>query len=275
ETDINQDSFMITYLNFSRNFHQDQQRQGIGKNTVMLKEIVIKEKRQQKYLKGSTNLNGAGNANDVITADQLSQGCPILLDCIKGRLHGIEFVNGTPYYGNLLGHMETAVMIDGVEVTGRQSLPNNKESGGPSKADIINMLSVSDIASIEIITDASFAAIYGVRGGGGAILINTKRFGDDFSGGSPIKQNFAYYSPVGYYKARVFYAPRYDLPKTNTTFADLRSTIYWNPAIITDKNGNATFEFFNADTKGNYRIVVEGIDDKGRLGRQVYRYKVE
>jgi uncharacterized protein YfaS (alpha-2-macroglobulin family) len=60
-----------------------------------------------------------------------------------------------------------------------------------------------------------------------------------------------------------------------TAFVDLRTTIYWNPNIITDKKGNASFEFFNADTKGNYRIVVEGIDENGHLGRQVYSYKVE
>ncbi|MCO5945870.1 hypothetical protein [Mucilaginibacter flavidus] len=57
--------------------------------------------------------------------------------------------------------------------------------------------------------------------------------------------------------------------------ADLRSTIYWNPNIITDKDGKASFEYFNADGKGTYRVVVEGIDADGNLGRQVLRYKVE
>jgi hypothetical protein len=35
------------------------------------------------------------------------------------------------------------------------------------------------------------------------------------------------------------------------------------------------FEYFNNDTKGSYRVVVEGIDDNGNLGRQIFRYKVE
>ena len=56
---------------------------------------------------------------------------------------------------------------------------------------------------------------------------------------------------------------------------DARSTIYWDPDIITDKDGKASFEFYNADTKGTYRVVIEGIDDNGNIGRQVYRYKVE
>lgn len=33
--------------------------------------------------------------------------------------------------------------------------------------------------------------------------------------------------------------------------------------------------FFNAGSKGTYRVVIEGIDGDGNLGRQVYRYKVE
>ncbi|MEO6977603.1 MAG: hypothetical protein ABI113_04460, partial [Mucilaginibacter sp.] len=61
----------------------------------------------------------------------------------------------------------------------------------------------------------------------------------------------------------------------NQKMADLRSTIYWNPTVVTGPDGKASFEFFNADGKGTYRVVVEGIDAEGNLGRQVYRYKVD
>ena len=57
--------------------------------------------------------------------------------------------------------------------------------------------------------------------------------------------------------------------------ASHRGTIYWNPNVVTDASGKATFEYFNADTRGTYRVVVEGIDIDGNLGRQVYHYKVE
>jgi TonB-dependent SusC/RagA subfamily outer membrane receptor len=268
---IKESDSLTPYLNFSSNFQREQLKQGIGKQVILLKEVAIKGKAEKKYLKHSDNLNGPGMANEVITADQLPPGCPVLTDCLAGHLHGIQFINGMPYYERL----QTLVMIDGIQINAVSSDQHPKQTPEPSVADIVNTLSVNDIASVEIITDASLAAIYGVRGGGGVILITTKRWGDDSSGGSNFKPKFAYYSPVGYYKARIFYSPRYDLPKINTTFPDLRTTIYWNPILITDKNGSASFEFFNADTKGNYRIVVEGIDDKGSLGRQVYNYKVE
>jgi len=79
----------------------------------------------------------------------------------------------------------------------------------------------------------------------------------------------------GFYKAREFYSPAYTGPKTDTQTPDLRTTIYWNPDINTDKDGKASFEYFNADTKGTYRVVVEGIDENGNLGRQVFRYIVK
>ena len=53
--------------------------------------------------------------------------------------------------------------------------------------------------------------------------------------------------------------------------ADLRSTIYWNPNIITDKDGKASFEYFNADGKGTYRMVIEGIDADGNIRFFIFR----
>ena len=81
-------------------------------------------------------------------------------------------------------------------------------------------------------------------------------------------------TPKGYYKAREFYAPKYDHTENSFNREDLRSTIYWKPELVTDKDGNASFDYYNADGTGSYRLIIEGIDENGNLGRQVYRYKV-
>ena len=78
---------------------------------------------------------------------------------------------------------------------------------------------------------------------------------------------------MGYSKEREFYSPKYT-PNVAATSSDLRTTIYWNPKIVTDATGNFSFEFFNADGRGSYRAVVEGIDKNGNVARTVYRYKV-
>lgn len=80
---------------------------------------------------------------------------------------------------------------------------------------------------------------------------------------------------MGFYKAREFYSPKYDNSALVGRQRDLRSTIFWKPEIKTDKDGNASFEYYNADGTGMYKIVVEGIDNNGNIGRQVYRYKVQ
>ena len=51
---------------------------------------------------------------------------------------------------------------------------------------------------------------------------------------------------------------------------DLRSTIYWNPTVKTDKDGKAAFNFFTAGTPGIYKVVIEGIDNKGSFGRSAF-----
>jgi hypothetical protein len=81
--------------------------------------------------------------------------------------------------------------------------------------------------------------------------------------------------PKGYNKTREFYSPKYDRPEVSAKMPDLRTTIYWNPYVNTDANGEAIIDFYNGDGTGRYRVVIEGINADGELGRQVLRYKVE
>ncbi|TCD00183.1 hypothetical protein [Pedobacter psychroterrae] len=79
--------------------------------------------------------------------------------------------------------------------------------------------------------------------------------------------------PRGFDKVKEFYVPRYDVRYADSK-ADLRKTVYWNPSV--SLNGKTKgISFYNGDRKGNYRIVVEGINTEGQLGRQVFRYRVE
>jgi TonB-dependent SusC/RagA subfamily outer membrane receptor len=141
-------------------------------------------------------------------------------------------------------------------------------------ATILDNFNAADIESIEVLKSIGYTSIYGGRGGGGVLLITTKRGGPNYSY-RRYAPGIITYNPKGYSKSRVFYSPQYDNPKTNTAVPDLRSTIYWNPNVVTNNDGKASFNFFNADAKGTYRVVVEGIGSDGSLGRQVYRYKVE
>lgn len=261
------------YLANERLFYQEQLKYGINKHTLMLKEVVVRDKKAPKELEHSQNLNGKGNADQVVTAKDLEAlACAKLLDCLQAKLTGITFVSG-------LGGRTTMYVrrLGGLDITKSSRLPDPMQvvvDGNFVDFEVANDLNSDDIDAVEVIMGPHYGAIYGSRGAAGMLIITTKR-------ASKANNYYRYapgvvtYMPKGFYKAREFYSPRYDRPGTNKQMADLRSTIFWKPDITIGKDGTASFGYFSADGKGTYRVVVEGIDADGNLGRQVYRYKVE
>ena len=66
----------------------------------------------------------------------------------------------------------------------------------------------------------------------------------------------------------VFYHPTYDtLEKKDAQRSDLRSTIYWNPALQLDEEGNAIIEYYTPDSTAPEDIIIEGIDENGKVYR--------
>ncbi|TFF30382.1 carboxypeptidase regulatory-like domain-containing protein [Mucilaginibacter psychrotolerans] len=249
---------LSVYATSSKQLYDMQRRYGVGNHVISLREVIIREKKIA--LKHSANLNGPGNADQVLLAKDLrNYGCAFLSDCLQGRLLGVIFRNGIPYSTRGFGPMQ--VILDGMYVDGS----------------FLNSINYNDIAAIEVLRSGFSTSIYGGRAANGVIVITTKRGdeNDNTYDGPVAGRGIKPYYPKGYLKARTFYSPQYDQPKVNKQLADLRSTIYWNPFVITDAQGKASFEYFNAGGKGTYRVVIEGIDTDGNLGRQVYRYKVE
>ncbi len=254
---VNISDGLSAYLENSKLNYTDELKYGIGNHAIQLKTVEIKAIKEPP-VKDSENLNGPGNADQVIKADVLGTlGCGRLTDCLQGLLFGVVFRSDTPYSTRSM-NTPMQIMVDGVYVD----------------AEVLNNLNAPDIEGIEVLRSIMYTSIYGGRGGGGILIITTKR-GDSAYAIQRYAPGIITYNPKGYHKARVFYSPKYDDPKTNTQIKDLRSTIYWNPSIITGKDGKASFNFFNADAKGSYRVIVEGIGANGELGRQVYHYKVE
>ena len=72
---------------------------------------------------------------------------------------------------------------------------------------------------------------------------------------------------VGYSENMEFYHPVYDTPeKVNNGKPDKRTTLYWNPYLKTDPNGNTTIEFYSNDTdQVDYDIDIEGIAPDGTI----------
>jgi hypothetical protein len=229
--------------------------------TVKLKTVTINAKREKPKpdLSMSSNLHGGGNADQVIMYDQMGDG-PDIASRLLGKINFVSFdQNGVPL-NNRVNFAKMAIIVDGMVLSG----------------DHLSDISADDVYSIEVLRTPFATAIYGSSlPGAGALVITTKRGIDPGYVTSTAPAGLITYPFKGFHVAKVFYSPKYDHTNTADDRFDSRTAIYWNPNIITDKDGKTSFEYYNADTKGTYRIVVEGIDENGRIGRQVYRYQVK
>ncbi|MBS1501548.1 MAG: TonB-dependent receptor, partial [Bacteroidetes bacterium] len=238
---------------------QKEQKDYMFKNGRMLKTVTIKGYRRPSPPKipNSSNLHGGGNADQVIMYDQMGDG-PDLASRLMGKINFVTFSQGgTPLNTRTLSKM--AIIVDGITLSG----------------DHLGDINPDDVYSIEVLRTSFAKNIYGSSlPGDGALIITTKRGVTPVDPASIHPAGLIAINYAGLYKAKAFYTPKYSaLPKHNGP-PDKRTTTYWNPNILTDKDGKATIDFYNNDNDGKYRVVVEGIDDNGSLGRQVYRYIV-
>jgi TonB-dependent SusC/RagA subfamily outer membrane receptor len=260
EVEVNVNKKLTPYFkNNSIQFEDLRRISEINKNT-MLSEVKIVE-RQSKAVKGSASL--APRADFVVKGDDLLT-CTNVIDCLQGRIPGLlvkhnpESLSGVPYLMRSMnisteGLTPMLLVLDGVTVS----------------PETIDDVPANDVEGIEVLTGAS-TSIYGQHGGGGVIIITTKGPGSNHAYNS-YTPGLISYIPRGYYKSREFYSPNYD--KINTQKPDLRTTVFWHPNVIV-KDGKASFEYFNSDGKGPYKVTVEGIDVHGNLARYVYNYTV-
>ena len=257
----NIDTAMSSYLSNS----QRQYRFMRTLKTVEIKGAAVKKPSHSDH----PALSGLSQIPDRFIDGKQLDGCNLLLECIKVQAPSFTYdFNEQKFYitrdYNAGTRVPAAIFINGMFVD----------------ANAINTVNAADVESIEIFLNDPLGTVDRMYNTRGVIVINSKKIpkGEKMS-----KQEFldmlpkkyeVKYAPMGYSKEREFYSPKY-APNAPITSNDLRTTIYWNPKLITDEKGNITFEFNNADGKGSYKAVVEGVDKNGNVGRTVLRYSVK
>jgi len=257
----NIDSVLSAYLKNSKMQYSD---------LHMLKEVTIKDTRIVKTTshKDYGNLASLSDLPDHLIKADAFGGCNEILDCLKALAMGMIFDKDNFY-----------VLRDYNQ--GKRVPVQIFVKGSPVDINFLYTLNVADIESVEIFLKDELGLVNSAYNSDGAIVINTRKMETTKISYQDLKQlignryEVTLY-PRGYEPIKTFYLPRYIGPRANQPARiDLRSTVYWNPNVTTDKTGNATLEFYNADGQGTYRVTVEGIDKDGNLGRQVYRYVVK
>jgi TonB-linked SusC/RagA family outer membrane protein len=107
---------------------------------------------------------------------------------LQGKAPGVHIFNndGTPGGGTTVrirgnssvrAGNQPLYVVDGVPLDGRSAKPglDAPDQGSSTASNPLNFLNPSDIASMEVLKDASATAIYGSRGANGVIIITTKK----------------------------------------------------------------------------------------------------
>lgn len=156
-------------------------------STALLDEIVVVGYGTQK----KSDLTGAVAS---LSSEQLnSQPITSLEQGLQGRVAGMLVTNNSSAPGggisikirgatSILNGSESLYVIDGFPVTGQSQFSTSAGRGTSNQGtdytvnqNPLASLNPADIQSIEVLKDASAAAIYGVRGANGVVLITTKR----------------------------------------------------------------------------------------------------
>ncbi|HEY0175917.1 MAG TPA: SusC/RagA family TonB-linked outer membrane protein, partial [Pedobacter sp.] len=103
---------------------------------------------------------------------------------LTGKLAGVQVLqpNGAPGAGisiQVRGKGSITAGSDPLYVVDGVPLSDNDVNGPGFKVNPLNAINVNDIESIDVLKDASAAAIYGSRGSNGVVIITTKRGSKD------------------------------------------------------------------------------------------------
>ncbi len=133
----------------------------MAESNVQLSELVVVGYGSQK------KRDLTGSVSSVNTKELKTLPVPSIGDALQGRSAGVQILSsGTP--GN-----DVTLRVRGTG-TINNSNPLLVIDGVPTNVPL-NTISPDDIANIEILKDASAAAIYGARGANGVVLITTKK----------------------------------------------------------------------------------------------------
>jgi len=138
---------------------------------------------------GTARRRDLTGAVSTVTEKNFNKGTYTAPDqLIQGKVAGVQVLNnsGQPGGGTTVkirgnsavtGSGQPLYVVDGVPLDGRSSRPglNAQNLGNTPAGNPLNFINPADIASIEVLKDASATAIYGSRAAYGVVLITTKK----------------------------------------------------------------------------------------------------
>ena len=233
----------------------EQERQRKLSASMTLKEVIVKSKTKspiqlldEKYTSGL--FSRADGTSFDLTTDASVYGGIDVLTFLQAKVAGLNISTTSAQPSATWRGSNTEFFVN--------------EFSTPLES--VQTISISDIAYIKALRPPFFGASGG--GSGGAIAIYTKN-GTSNRGGNISSKGLENTVLGGYSVFKEFFNPDYEKPTENFE-ADNRTTLYWNPYLLTNKKtGRIRIEFYNNDTSKKLQIVLEGINANGKLARVV------
>lgn len=221
-----------------------------------LEGVTIKAQTLEKEEMARRKTYGEGEISIKPSDISGSAGFANIFQMIQGRVAGVQvFISAQQDVevtirgsSSIQGGPQPLFMIDNMFVDARALLAVN----------------VQDVASVDIYKDPSYTAMFGSRGTNGVIAVYTKS-GTGLDNSRPKGKLMS--RVEGYSSTKEFYSPRYDVQNPIDAISDRRTTLYWNPNLKVEEDGQIDVRFFNSDFAKSHLVVIEGMDAQGRLAR--------
>jgi hypothetical protein len=216
----------------------------------VLENVLIKAKTKtpvqvldEKYASGMFSGSGDGYQFDLVN-DKLAGISPNIFTFLQGKVAGLNI--------NATGSTPTVNWRGGTPLLFLDEMPVD--------ANFLSTIAVSNVAYIKVFRPP----FYGASGGSaGAIAIYTRRGSDAVPEPGKGLNNA---SVSGYTVIRQFYSPNYASFNAANERKDLRTTLYWNPQVVTSiQNNKVLLSFYNNDVTKRFRVIIEGMGKDGRL----------
>lgn len=244
------------------------------KSSSVLDEVVV-------IGYGSVKKSDATGAVTSVTEKNFNKTASVSAEqLIQGRAAGVVVTNnsGEPGGGinvrirgtsSVRANNNPLFVVDGVPLGGGETTGGSDIQGLGSQAakNPLNFLNPNDIATIDILKDASATAIYGSRGANGVVIITTKS-------GQSGKNTMEYGYSLGMSQA----ANRYDLlnaedfvnvwegynPGSSTSAIDFKGNTDWQKEVTRTALINThNLSFGGGSQGGSYRFSLGYLDQEG------------
>ncbi|MEM1339573.1 MAG: TonB-dependent receptor plug domain-containing protein [Bacteroidota bacterium] len=234
-------------------------------NLIPLEEVTLVG--QRKLNKVTTSVYGIEPSRVVYQDPERPKTLPQLFLGVPGvYVSGIGDLNPSLSIPSMTGAGRPLWIIDGFPLSQDSYYASSSVTGfsifEPSPLrEVMDIVPYVDIERIEFLFGPG-AAIYGTRGSGGVILIYTKNgsYSTDFLDRDQAQIVFkGFQVPVDV--TQYFTSQNRRLTRSRNA-----STLYWNPLLMTDENGEASVELLVPDNTNSVLLEVEAIAEDGKRG---------